>query len=311
MKKFVETLKQTGRAIRAMNLPNKLTLLRVALVPLYLVLLWFFDNDKSMQIWPLLVFVLASLTDLLDGYLARSRNLITNFGKFMDPIADKLLVTSALVVILAVPGMVVCKLSYIPVIVILCREILVSGLREFLMEVKVGMPVTRLAKWKTGFQMTAIAMILLQNLPLIGNPVGVLGEWLLWVAGILTFITGYQYFEKCLDYIYTVENNKKNPVKQVEQEVKKIAVKVKNSVEKAVVKKAAAKRGRKAKTADAETPAPKKTAAKAAVKNSRRRKKAAAKTGVKEIKPAATQTTAEASPAAAADRPAAPEKTEN
>ena len=198
-----------------------------------------------------------------------------------------------------------------PVIIIMCREVLVSGLREFLAEFHVGMPVTRLAKWKTGFQMTAIAMILLQNLPLIGNPVGVLGEWLLWVAGILTFITGYQYFEKCLDYIYTVENNKKNPVKQVEQEVKKIAVKVKNSVEKAVVNKAAAKRGRKAKTAETEAAAPKKTAAKAAVKNSRRRKKAAAKTGVKEIKPAATQTTAEASPAAAADRPAAPEKTEN
>ena len=72
MKKFVETLKQTGRAIRAMNLPNKLTLLRVAMVPLYLVLLWFFDNDKSMQIWPLLVFVAASLTDMLDGRIARS-----------------------------------------------------------------------------------------------------------------------------------------------------------------------------------------------------------------------------------------------
>lgn len=85
MKKFLESLKQAGRSIHAMNLPNKLTLLRVALVPLYLVLLWFFDNDKSMQIWPLLVFTLASLTDLLDGYIARSRNLITNFGKFMGP----------------------------------------------------------------------------------------------------------------------------------------------------------------------------------------------------------------------------------
>ena len=78
MKKFVETLKQTGRAIRAMNLPNKLTLLRVALVPLYLVLLWFFDNDKSMQIWPLLVFTLASLTDLLDGYIARAREFVVS-----------------------------------------------------------------------------------------------------------------------------------------------------------------------------------------------------------------------------------------
>ena len=90
MKKFVETLKQTGRAIRAMNLPNKLTLLRVALVPLYLVLLWFFDNDKSMQIWPLLVFTLASLTDMLDGRIARRYNMVTDLGKVLDPVADKL-----------------------------------------------------------------------------------------------------------------------------------------------------------------------------------------------------------------------------
>ena len=154
-----------------------------------------------MQIWPLLVFVAASLTDMLDGRIARSRNLITNFGKFMDPIADKLLVTSALVVILAVPGMVVCKLSYIPVIVILCREILVSGLREFLMEVKVGMPVTRLAKWKTGFQMTALSMMLLKGFWLWGG----IGEILLWIAGVLTFITGYQYFQKSLNYIKKIE----------------------------------------------------------------------------------------------------------
>lgn len=293
--------------VAVLNLPNVLTISRIVVIPVIFLSIYIHS-----VLWSILagaLFVTASITDYLDGYFARSRNQNSVLGRLLDPIADKLLVVSALVIVVA--NQLVTPLTYIPVIIIMCREVLVSGLREFLAEFHVGMPVTRLAKWKTGFQMTAIAMILLQNLPLIGNPVGVLGEWLLWVAGILTFITGYQYFEKCLDYIYTVENNKKNPVKQVEQEVKKIAVKVKNSVEKAVVKKAAAKRGRKAKTADAETPAPKKTAAKAAVKNSRRRKKAAAKTGVEEIKPAATQTTAEASPAAAADRPAAPEKTEN
>ena len=124
MKKFLESLKQAGRSIHAMNLPNKLTLLRVALVPLYLVLLWFFDNDKSMQIWPLLVFALASLTDLLDGYIARSRNLITNFGKFMDPIADKLLVTAAMLVFVdwhMMPAWVV--------ILVVAREFIVSALR--------------------------------------------------------------------------------------------------------------------------------------------------------------------------------------
>lgn len=293
--------------VAVLNLPNVLTISRIVVIPVIFLSIYIHS-----VLWSILagaLFVTASITDYLDCYFARSRNQNSVLGRLLDPIADKLLVVSALVIVVA--NQLVTPLTYIPVIIIMCREVLVSGLREFLAEFHVGMPVTRLAKWKTGFQMTAIAMILLQNLPLIGNPVGVLGEWLLWVAGILTFITGYQYFEKCLDYIYTVENNKKNPVKQVEQEVKKIAVKVKNSVEKAVVNKAAAKRGRKAKTAETEAAAPKKTAAKAAVKNSRRRKKAAAKTGVKEIKPAATQTTAEASPAAAADRPAAPEKTEN
>ena len=124
MKKFVETLKQTGRAIRAMNLPNKLTLLRVALVPLYLVLLWFFDNDKSMQIWPLLVFVAASLTDMLDGRIARSRNLITNFGKFMDPIADKLLTHTAFIMLTAIG-----RLNVTACIIFIAREFVVSGLR--------------------------------------------------------------------------------------------------------------------------------------------------------------------------------------
>ena len=90
MKKFLSALKQAGQALKELNLPNKLTLLRVALVPLYLVLLWFFDNDKSMQIWPLLVFVAASLTDMLDGRIARRYNMVTDLGKVLDPVADKL-----------------------------------------------------------------------------------------------------------------------------------------------------------------------------------------------------------------------------
>ena len=102
MKKFLSALKQAVQALKELNLPNKLTLIRIVMVPLYLVLLWFFDNDKSMQIWPLLVFVAASLTDMLDGRIARSRNLITNFGKFMDPIADKLLTHTAFIMLTAI-----------------------------------------------------------------------------------------------------------------------------------------------------------------------------------------------------------------
>ena len=176
--------------------------------------------------------------------------MITDFGKFMDPIADKLLVTSALVVILAVPGMVVCKLSYIPVIVILCREILVSGLREFLMEVKVGMPVTRLAKWKTGFQMTALSMMLLKGFWLWGG----IGEILLWIAGVLTFITGYQYFQKSLNYIKKIEKTAKPAAKAEKSSAKAKKPAMKKT---APAKKASGgKTGRKA--------APKKTTVKKA-----------------------------------------------
>ncbi len=215
------------------NLPNILTISRIVVIPV--IFLSIYIHSVVWSILAGVLFIMASITDYLDGYFARSRNQNSVFGRLLDPIADKLLVVSALVIIVA--NQLVTPLTYIPVIIIMCREVLVSGLREFLAEFHVGMPVTKLAKWKTGFQMTAIAMILLQQLSLIGSQVNVIGEWLLWVAGILTFITGYQYFDKCLDYIYTVENNRKNPVKQVEQEVKKIAVKVRKSVEKAVVKK--------------------------------------------------------------------------
>ncbi len=215
------------------NLPNILTISRIVVIPV--IFLSIYIHSVVWSILAGVLFIMASITDYLDGYFARSRNQNSVFGRLLDPIADKLLVVSALVIIVA--NQLVTPLTYIPVIIIMCREVLVSGLREFLAEFHVGMPVTKLAKWKTGFQMTAIAMILLQQLPLIGSQVNVIGEWLLWIAGILTFITGYQYFDKCLDYIYTVENNRKNPVKQVEQAVTKIAVKVRKSVEKAVVKK--------------------------------------------------------------------------
>lgn len=223
------------------NLPNILTISRIVVIPVIFLSIYIHST-----LWSVLagaLFVVASITDYLDGYFARSRNQNSVFGRLLDPIADKLLVVSALVIIVA--NQLVTPITYVPVIIIMCREVLVSGLREFLAEFQVGMPVTRLAKWKTGFQMVAIAMILLQKLPLIGTPVGDAGELLLWAAGILTFITGYQYFEKCLDYIYTVENNKNNPVKQVEKEVKKIAVKVKKSVEKVVIKKTPAVKGAK------------------------------------------------------------------
>lgn len=223
------------------SLPNLLTISRIVVIPVIFMMVYI--QSSVWQLLAAVLFIVASITDYLDGYLARARNETSAFGRLLDPIADKLLVASALVVILAVPGMVVCKLSYIPVIVILCREILVSGLREFLMEVKVGMPVTRLAKWKTGFQMTALSMMLLKGFWFWGG----IGEILLWIAGVLTFITGYQYFQKSLNYVKKIEKEKKaekknavvaKKVAEVKAPAKKKAVATKKAAGKKTAKKA-------------------------------------------------------------------------
>ena len=158
------------------NLPNLLTLSRIVVIPVIFLSLYI-----QGALWALLaavLFIIASITDYFDGYLARARGETSALGRLMDPIADKLLVTSALVVLLAKPDMVVTRWSFVPVVVILCREILVSGLREFLREVNVGLPVSRLAKWKTGFQMTALSMMLLKGFWYWGG----IGEVLLWIA---------------------------------------------------------------------------------------------------------------------------------
>lgn len=196
------------------NLPNLLTLSRIAVIPLIFLSVYvkccFFNYLAG------ILFIAASITDYYDGKLARDRGEVSAFGRLFDPIADKLLVTSALVVFLAKPGA-LHVVSYIPVFIILCRELLVSGLREFLREVNVGLPVTRLAKWKTGFQMTALSMLFFKGWFIWGG----LGEILLWVAGVLTFITGYQYFEQSLAYIKkeTASPKKPAPVKTVKAKV--------------------------------------------------------------------------------------------
>jgi cardiolipin synthase len=209
------------------NLPNLLTLSRIAVIPLVFLAVYF---HGSYNYFAGVLFIAASITDYFDGKLARDRGQVSAFGRLLDPIADKLLVASALVVVLAQPNM-VYKISYIPVFVILCRELLVSGLREFLREVNVGLPVTRLAKWKTGFQMAALSMLFFDGWFIFGG----LGEILLWIAGGLTFYTGYQYFAKSLEYIKQEEGAKSKKVEATE------------SVKKAPAKKAPAKKSTKIK----------------------------------------------------------------
>ncbi len=239
------------------NLPNLLTISRIVVIPV--IFLSIYITTKSWAVFSAVLFIIASITDYFDGYLARSRNETSVFGRLLDPIADKLLVASALIVILAKPGMVDTRLTFIPVIVILCREILVSGLREFLREFNVGMPVTRLAKWKTGFQMTALSMMLLKGVWYWGG----IGEILLWVAGVLTFVTGYQYFQKSVDYIRKMDKEAKADAKteKVKTTVKAAGKPAtKTALKKASVKKTPAKKPAAKKTAG------KKTAAKSAKK---------------------------------------------
>ena len=148
-------------ASRAYSIPNLLTYARIVAVPL-IVLCFFVEGrlqSSDFARWTALgLFAVASITDYLDGYLARIWNQTSNIGRMLDPIADKLLVASVLLLV-AADGT-IAGWTIWAAIIILCREILVSGLREYLADLKVSVPVTRIAKWKTTIQMLAIGFLL-------------------------------------------------------------------------------------------------------------------------------------------------------
>jgi cardiolipin synthase (CMP-forming) len=176
------------------DLPNLLTLSRIAAIPL-LVLLAYLRTPWG-DVGACVVFSAAAITDYFDGKIARDRKLVSHFGRMLDPIADKLLVGAALMLLAGLSRLSLWGL--LPAIVILLREILVSGLREYLAALAVSLPVTRLAKWKTGFQMGALGTLLAGDtaarvLGIGFLPVGVMGETGLWVAAVLTLVTGWDY----------------------------------------------------------------------------------------------------------------------
>ncbi|MEO3998714.1 CDP-diacylglycerol--glycerol-3-phosphate 3-phosphatidyltransferase [Mesorhizobium sp. CAU 1732] len=188
---------------RAFNIPNMLTYARILAVPL--VVLCFFLEGRLQSSDParwaaVTIFVIASLTDFLDGYLARIWKQTSNIGKMLDPIADKLLVSSVLL-LMAADGT-IAGWTLWAAIIILCREILVSGLREYLAALKVSVPVTQLAKWKTTIQLVSIGFLL-------AGPAGdkilpyttEIGITLLWISAIVTLYTGYDYFRAGLKHI--------------------------------------------------------------------------------------------------------------
>ncbi len=176
------------------DLPNLLTLSRIAAIPLLVALVAL--HDSAADLAACIVFSTAAITDYFDGKLARARRQQSDLGRMLDPIADKLLVGAALMMLVGQNRL--SSLGLYPAIVIMLREILVSGLREYLAGIRIGLPVTRLAKWKTGFQMGALGTLLAGDtsatlLHLGFLPVSMIGEVMLWVAAALTLITGWDY----------------------------------------------------------------------------------------------------------------------
>ncbi|AFI85428.1 CDP-diacylglycerol--glycerol-3-phosphate 3-phosphatidyltransferase [Methylophaga nitratireducenticrescens] len=177
-----------------LNLPNLLSLLRVLLIPV-LVVLYFLPSPYA-PLWATIVFVLAGITDWLDGYLARRMNLTSPFGAFIDPVADKLIVVVALLLILFKSPV---WFILLPVIVIVFREITISALREWMAEIGARhvVQVSSIGKWKTTFQMVAIGCLIFHN-KLFGLPVFEIGVGLLYVAALLTLTSMISYLKAAL-----------------------------------------------------------------------------------------------------------------
>lgn len=170
-----------------MNLPNKLTVLRIVMVPFF-VLFMLTDLGGSANKWiALVIFCAASLTDMLDGKIARARNLVTNFGKFMDPLADKLLVCSAMICLIP-KG----KLAAWIVIVIIAREFIISGFRLVASDSGVVIAASYWGKLKTVFQMLMIIVLIAD----FGGVLDRIGEGLIWISLILTLISLLDYIGK-------------------------------------------------------------------------------------------------------------------
>jgi cardiolipin synthase len=187
------------RRSKAFNLANLLTYLRLVAVPAVVGLLYWPEDNWS-RWFALAVFSVAAITDYLDGYVARTYAQGSALGRMLDPIADKLLVAACLLMLVATDT--IRGWDLWAAIVILCREILVSGLREFLAELKVGVPVSRVAKWKTTFQLLSLGF-------LIAGPAGdtvlpgntQIGLILLWVSALLTIYTGWDYLKTGIQHL--------------------------------------------------------------------------------------------------------------
>jgi CDP-diacylglycerol--glycerol-3-phosphate 3-phosphatidyltransferase/cardiolipin synthase len=185
-----------------LTLPNILTLSRIIAVPLLVFLLWkpsWFDYAITFALYCMI-----GITDYFDGYVARTRGTVSRLGIFLDPIADKIMVAAVIVMLVSTRGRaepVIHDIHLVPAMIILLREITVSGLREFLASLQISVPVSKLAKWKTTFQLVALgALILGGAIP--GWPwVHVVGIVSLWAAAILTLVTAWDYLRVGLKHM--------------------------------------------------------------------------------------------------------------
>jgi cardiolipin synthase (CMP-forming) len=192
----MNTATTRATAKSSLSLPNILTCARILAIPVVVGCIYaqaIMDGPLWLRWVALAVFIAAAITDYLDGYYARIWNQHSAFGRMLDPIADKLLVASCLLM-LAADG-IIHGWTLWAAIVILCREILVSGLREYLAGLRVSVPVTKLAKWKTTVQLIAIGFLLAgeagdELVPVVTQ----IGLVLLWVSAIFTIYTGWDYF---------------------------------------------------------------------------------------------------------------------
>jgi cardiolipin synthase (CMP-forming) len=194
----------TGRLrARPLALPNILTYGRIVVIPIVIgCMFWqsILDGPLWLRWVALAFFVAAAISDFLDGYLARIWEQQSSLGRMLDPIADKLLVSSCLLMMAAEDT--IHGWSLFAAIVILCREILVSGLREYLAELRVSVPVTRLAKWKTTLQLAAVGFLIAGDagdalVPVVTK----IGITLLWLSALLTLYTGWDYLQAGLHHL--------------------------------------------------------------------------------------------------------------
>ncbi len=178
-----------------LTVPNLLTLSRILAVPILVFLLWkpsWFDYAITF-----ILYCLVGITDYFDGYLARAQKTVSRLGIFLDPIADKIMVAAVIVMLVSTRNAsgepIIHSFHIIPALVILLREIIVSGLREFLAGLQVSVPVSRLAKWKTTLQLVALGALILAGAVPQWPWVHGVGLVSLWAAALLTLITGWDY----------------------------------------------------------------------------------------------------------------------